>query len=433
MDRQQVPRNNEGFTNLYAGSQPFHAYDNTYLDGNDHTFNDASWGVNASNYPNPPSRVPQTSLPSWQPDANHLTDADPFARSLSHSPAPFGQNAFVGYDSQQQPYQYGNTQFDPALFNPSAPGQDFNRTYSQYDTQGQNAGTIAPQALEHARLALPTTANTSKSSDFSHDQTRFAKFEERTAVNERSLAASIPKGAFTGMYSVIDFDQLVRATGSERMGRYINIGKEPLDWPVNRTAALPAYVPRKSRKELRKVAANDPALLAKIAKRTAKLKQRTFSNASTTVRPFTSVKVADRASDTIKYEEEESSEEDSSDDDDDSAYTSGEDESDTPLPAVRPDSLNEGIEYDTIKAVWRSKRTNVQSATIKTGLAAFWEIVKTIKDRWRADAEALKMAEEKKRLSELPLLKSRVKDQRDMIETAFRTALKYGHKAITSS
>ena len=39
-------------------------------------------------------------------------------------------------------------------------------------------------------------------------------------------------------------------------------------------------------------------------------------------------------------------------------------------------------------------------------------------------------AETKNRENELPLLKSRVKDQREMMESAFRAALKHGSRAI---
>jgi hypothetical protein len=72
----------------------------------------------------------------------------------------------------------------------------------------------------------------------------------------------------------------------------------------------------------------------------------------------------------------------------------------------------------------------VHPAVIRESLVDFWEVVKTIRDRWKADASAVTEAEEKKRVGELPLLRSRVKDQRDMIEAVFRAALKHGHRDI---
>lgn len=68
---------------------------------------------------------------------------------------------------------------------------------------------------------------------------------------------------------------------------------------------------------------------------------------------------------------------------------------------------------------------------IREGLKSYWDLVRTIRDRWKSDAAAVKEAEEKKRNSELPLLQDRVKSQRDMIEVAFKAALEYGHKQIT--
>lgn len=67
---------------------------------------------------------------------------------------------------------------------------------------------------------------------------------------------------------------------------------------------------------------------------------------------------------------------------------------------------------------------------IRTGLKDYWEVVRTIRDRWKTDSEAVIQAEEKKRIGELPLLKSRVKDQRDMIEVALKAALDFGHRNI---
>lgn len=88
------------------------------------------------------------------------------------------------------------------------------------------------------------------------------------------------------------------------------------------------------------------------------------------------------------------------------------------------------MKYDTIKALWRSRRIGTSSDSIKEGLKEFWEVVKTIRDRWKTDAAAVQEAEEKKKLGELPLLRSRVKDQRDMIEIALKAAVDHGHISI---
>lgn len=90
----------------------------------------------------------------------------------------------------------------------------------------------------------------------------------------------------------------------------------------------------------------------------------------------------------------------------------------------------EAVKFDAIKATWRSKRFEIDSSEIRVGLKDFWEVVRTIRDRWKTDTAAVTEAEEKKRHGEIPLLKSRVKDQRNMLEAALLAALQHGHKSI---
>lgn len=102
----------------------------------------------------------------------------------------------------------------------------------------------------------------------------------------------------------------------------------------------------------------------------------------------------------------------------------------SPLPGSRPQTPLEATRYDAIKALWRPRNLSVTPSDIREGLKSYWDLVRTIRDRWKSDAAAVKEAEDKKRNSELPLLQDRVKNQRDMIEVAFKAALEYGHKQI---
>lgn len=219
------------------------------------------------------------------------------------------------------------------------------------------------------------------------------------------------------------------------MGNFVNIGRESHEWSLN-ISTLPKYVARRSRNELRRIAGGDSALLSKIGKKAVK-KEKTvkIKDLSTGLLKapggYLKAPTAQSPTDKIKYEQDSSSEEESSseEDDDDSEYESDSGEP-SPLPAKRPDSPKSAVEYDTIKALWRGKKYGMDATDRRKGLVDFWEVVKTIRDRWKADSEAVKVAEDKKRIGELPLLKSRVKDQRDMAESAFKTALKYGHRSI---
>lgn len=160
MDRHvQQPQANDGFPNhdLFADSN-YNGFDTLFPNDHNQTY-DASWGVNASNYP-AASRAQHASTPSWQQNANQLSaqsanqnaqsPSDQYGRSLSHSPAPFTQATFNGYGNQQRyQHQQQSFAFDPALVAPSTSAQNYNTGYSTYGTSTGNAGTIAPQALEH--------------------------------------------------------------------------------------------------------------------------------------------------------------------------------------------------------------------------------------------------------------------------------------------
>jgi len=446
----QLPRGGDGSNNLFTDStHPYHTYDNQFLNGPEYPiYNDASWGLNASAVP-AQSRASQPGVPGWQPNANHLSanpphgslngQPSPYARSLSHSPAPFGQNPYGGFSNQQnfpRPQQY-----DAAFFNSSTTGQSYSGgNYTSYGTQAQSHGTIAPQALQQqtrlpASTSQPYAGPTLAQSTLA--QSRFPTQPPIKTVDQGSLVAAIPKGNEAGILSIINFDQLVRATNSERLGNFVNVGKEAHEWPINRTTTLPQYAQRRSKNELRKLAGNDASLLAKIGKSKKSVKkEKILSTLQTVGRPSVPSRGPGSPKLSTKYEGDSSSSEESSDDDDDdddeddSSYTSEEDLEGSPLPSRRSDNPKEAVEYDTIKALWRAKRKPVGAATIKKGIVDFWEIVKTIRDRWKIDSAAVADAEEKKKAGELPLLRSRVKDQRDMIESAFKTALKHGHRSI---
>lgn len=421
---------------MFADSQQYNAYDNLFHTGADQNSYDASWGVNASNYP-VQSRAQHTVAPSWPQNANHLSappahaningQPSPYARSLSHSPSPYGQNAFNGYGAPQG-LQYRQPQYDPSLVSPHTFNQNFN--YSTTDYQIPNAGTIAPHALQHEPRSSSFSHNPYDGSPYqvnNFGQSRPNKSFIPETVDQVKLISAIPKGKNGGRFSIINFDELAKATNSERMGNFLNIGTETHNWDVNK-AALPNYAPRKSRNELRKIAGSDPKLLAKLGKKTLK-KERALAAAPKPLQ--SSTKGPSPPTEKIRNENDPTSEEESSssDADDDSTYSS-DDENESPLPAKRPEKPKEGTEYDAIKALWRGKRKNLESATIRKGLGEFWDIVKTIRDRWKADAAAFQDAESKNRKNELPLLESRVKDQRDMLETAFKAALKHGHRGI---
>nr|POE56378.1 hypothetical protein CFP56_50922 [Quercus suber] len=448
MDNQQMQRSdhshnhNEGFSHnsIFADSQQYHAYDDLFPNALDHNnfAADPNWasdnfsGQSQSRASAWPSNNHSNNNTAQSPGPSHHVNAASFARSHTNSPAQFAQNGFAGYPTQQT-YQYRPQQFDPALVATATTGQDFNAAFTRYGSQAQYGATIAPQALEHeARPPVPQRSSYA-TTDFSSNGLAISRQPNfQNVVIAQDLINSIPAGhldAARGMV-IIDADILSKATNSEHMGNYVNIGKDVFEFGVARTP-IPAYVPRKSRNELKRMAAGDPALMDKLHRKSAKKQRMIMPTFSKSIKSAT--KSPGDPVESVKYEGDSPSETDSSDDDgdeDDSSYESDDDVGVSPLPIKRPDSPKAATEYDTIKALWRGKRKTLDSESLRKGIVDFWEIVKTVRDRWKADQTALADAEEKKRIGELPLLRSRVKDQRDMMETAFKAALKYGHKSI---
>ncbi|KAI7521055.1 hypothetical protein KC316_g19657, partial [Hortaea werneckii] len=344
----QLPQNNNGFDTLFGDGQQYHAYNNDFLNGSDQSFSNSNWDLNAGAAFNQSRGQP--ALPTtWQSNADHLSTAagntNPqiaqyaYARGMSNSPAPFHQSPYGGFPPQQRPpQQFPQAQYDPALFHASTPHPGFSGNYAPYaNPPPQTLNTIAPQALQQQQQqqqqqqVRPSSTPTNNYAGLNYAQNAFprpvvARPPSSVNVNQQALVASIPKGQDAGFYSTVSYDDMARATNSERMGAFVNIGRQPLEWPANRTTTLPAFVPRKPKNELRKLAGNDASLLARIGKKSVK-KQGTIGGLAGMKGP---------GSPQIKYEGETSSSEESSDDDD-SSYTSDEEQEGSPLPNRRPE------------------------------------------------------------------------------------------------
>ena len=123
------------------------------------------------------------------------------------------------------------------------------------------------------------------------------------------------------------------------------MGKQPYEFPVNRSTALPAYVKRNSRAELKRQVKDNPRLQAKLS---SKISQ-SDRPATTINRPTNAASPAQSAysNDGTKDETDSDTESNTdvslySDEDDDLAGA--------PLPAKRPEeSVKDAVEYDTIE------------------------------------------------------------------------------------
>lgn len=458
----QIPNDGLVNTNVFGDGQHLSFDDTLFPAAADQAFNDASWGLHASAY-QPGSRAASIphNAPSWPQNASHLPasntptnfhgQSNVYGRSPLHSPASFAQtNNYAAFGNpnfnnfaQQQAYPQHITQqnINPAFQQPQQ--QQSQQQHQQHQQQQQQtqqynipsstlAATSPPPSLtpvDQKQVPVPQDRPQAAFNPpvLPQKQPASSVAQSQPDADQNALMQAIPASQQNGRFSTIDFSTLVKATNSERLTMFANMGKQPHEFPVNRSTALPAYTKRCSRNELKRQAKDNPKLLAKLSSKNP-LNDRTSTGSS---RPANAASPAQSAhsNDGIKYE----SDSDSDSESDVSLYSDEEDDdlAGAPLPSKRPEESAKGaVEYDTIKALWRNKRKTIDAGSIRKGLGDFWEVAKTIRDRWKADTQAVLDAEAKKRVGDLALLKGRVKDQRDMLEVAFRTALRHGFRGI---
>ncbi|KAG5287240.1 C-x8-C-x5-C-x3-H zinc finger protein [Histoplasma ohiense] len=101
-----------------------------------------------------------------------------------------------------------------------------------------------------------------------------------------------------------------------------------------------------------------------------------------------------------------------------------------PLPPLRPLDAEGGIKYDTLKAVWSPRNKQPPISTIRNALMLFSDLIKGVRDSWKAKSESLKAAENQNQEDKIPGMKKEVTLQRRLIDLIVTTALDGGHPAI---
>ena len=381
---------------------------------------DQNWGFNPDQLTNSwndagNQQQAQTFRPGAQPD-------QVFSPSLANGPGNVSNvgyggsnNAFAGYPQQQ----YNPSTITPSHLNPQTQqtqartaglGTGFQRTPQQ------NAGTIAPEALQSRPAAAGSGAQTRPVNQQFAQSATFPRPASNIPVN-------LPTGIQAGKFTVIDAKALRQAANTRALTSFVEVGNEPIELPLVRSA-IPSYQPRKSRNDIKRLLAGDSQLKAKLEKKMSKK-----SGVSGTKTIPSKLDASGRLTTQAKKEESSTSEDDSSDDESDSE--SSDDESDKPpIPATRPVKAKEATRYDTVKSLWRPRDVTVSGDSIREGLGEFHELISTIKDRWKSDMNSLKEAEEAKKNSELPLLRERVQSQRDMLVVALKAAVDFGHPTL---
>ncbi|GME62662.1 c-x8-c-x5-c-x3-h type zinc finger protein [Neofusicoccum parvum] len=322
-------------SNMFARPE-LNAFDNLFSNAHpDQPFDAAAWNFEQQGAP-----------PQWQQQAQQqpmpaaFDSANAFyARDFSNSPAPYANQSFAHHG--QVPQQFQQTNLDPALMSAAtAERSNFTTTASNSNMRAyatSAASTIAPQALQSRQS--PYGGATPPVSDF---QTQQTQQRQNSAVQQQAPASTppaattptyvpappakypdAPTGKAVGKFYVVEPNELAKVTNSLRLHEFVHIGNDAIEMPIMKSS-LPQYQPRKSRNELRKLAANDERLRA---------------------------------------------------------------------------------------------------------LKDFWDIIQAVRNRWKEDQQALKLAQEKNS-RDIELLKGRVKDQRVLMEMAMKCALEHGHPDV---
>ncbi|KAI4720410.1 hypothetical protein E4T48_03350 [Aureobasidium sp. EXF-10727] len=377
--------------------------------------NFANWGFDAASHL-PNQNAPQADpYLSWQSNTG-LDNYNP--QAFTKSPSNLQTTPYNGYGDNS--HQYSHSAYDPSLVSANGPSP-YELGPSPYGQPQQvQHGTIAPQALEHERAHAVRPSQTLDPSSYSRPSNTDPAAYNRAIppapiADQTALHNAIPAGTRTGNLWMKDAARLSEATTSTPVNSFIFVGNNELELPINR-ATVAHVARRKSRAELRRLAGNDPKLQEKLRKKERKPTALPTGPGSVG-RPTQAVK-----------QEHSDSETDSSDYDSDDE--SDEEPEVSPLAAQRSDDPREGVKYDTIKALWESRHTSVVADRIRTGMVEFNEVVQTVKNRWKADSLALTDAIDRKRNGELPLLRSRVNDQLEMLKIALQTAMEHGNRDI---
>ncbi|KAJ5668543.1 Zinc finger CCCH-type [Penicillium maclennaniae] len=102
----------------------------------------------------------------------------------------------------------------------------------------------------------------------------------------------------------------------------------------------------------------------------------------------------------------------------------------SPLPPNRPsDPVEAGI-YDSMKAVWSPRNKWPSADKVKGALVAFKDVIKVLRDAWKDQVQAMKLAENQGDNAKAAQLKESVALQRRIMDKIVDTALTVGHPTI---
>lgn len=344
----------------------------------------------------------------------------------SYNDSVIPQSLYISptYEDPVASSRLGNLQVStitPATVRGQAEGQARDSTIGLQRTQSVENLTKAAPAY-----TLQTPAETqARNSTAGIQRTQSAENITKAATVHPFPTPS--RGKPTGNFLITSLDGIDTAWKTRRLHHFIDIGDRPGDVLITKST-IPAYNPRYSRADITRLLATDSRLSAKLTKKSSKKAANALASIQHGAQASRSV--SSSVTEAQKSATSPSSASSSDEDEEDESDESDDDLPLPPLPAVRPTTALGGIEYDTIKTLWRAPNQYISGDDIRASLAAYWEIIKTIRDRWLKDAADVKVAEDTKKVNEIPLLQERVAGSRNMLEVTLKTSIEHGSSDI---
>ncbi|CAG7963791.1 unnamed protein product [Penicillium olsonii] len=105
----------------------------------------------------------------------------------------------------------------------------------------------------------------------------------------------------------------------------------------------------------------------------------------------------------------------------------------SPIPPIRPTEPEEAAQYDTLQAVWSPRNKWPGPEKVKTALVAYKDLIKTLRDAWKEQVQAMKVAENQGDNSKAAKIKDQVTVQRRTMDKVATTTLEMGHPNIVEN
>jgi Sec-independent protein translocase protein TatA len=102
----------------------------------------------------------------------------------------------------------------------------------------------------------------------------------------------------------------------------------------------------------------------------------------------------------------------------------------SPIPLTRPTDPEAAAQYDTLQAVWSPRNKWPGPEKVKNALVAYKDLIKALRDAWKEQVQAMKLAENQGDNDQALKLKNQVTLQRRMMDKIAMTTLEMGHPNI---